>query len=282
MTTYQQFLQQAAAAYKFDPTTLKLVNKYEDGGRSSFDVNNWDSNAKAGTPSGGPFQFVEGTFNSYAPQARAANPGAWQGVPMSWKDPRAQALAASWAMANGHGSAWTTYSRAQKEAGKTAAAPATAAAPIAPAPASSDDFAARMGLIFNDDPAFVSLLTARHARMAPAATPTPAAAPVTSTSGGASSKAPPQRPGEKGYEYLQRLGSGLFGLRNDPGNSQLNGGQHTAGSEHYADGGRAIDFGDARNSPDQLRKWMAWAKAHGFDTLWEGNHVHVSLPGGGV
>ena len=46
------------------------------------------------------------------------------------------------------------------------------------------------------------------------------------------------------------MGQQLFGLQNDPGDSQTTGGDHGAESEHYR--GRAVDFGDARNSRDKL------------------------------
>lgn len=111
------FLDTAASAYGFDPEVLASVHRRENSGRLTFDVNNWDSNAAAGTPSGGPFQFIKPTFSAYARQARQANPAAWRGVPMSWRNPKAQALAASWAMANGKGSAWSTFDKAVAEAG---------------------------------------------------------------------------------------------------------------------------------------------------------------------
>ncbi len=82
------------------------------------------------------------------------------------------------------------------------------------------------------------------------------------------------------WKDLQRMGRTKFGLQNDPGDSQTTGGGHTRGSEHYD--GRAIDFGTARNSVSQLKKAMAWYKSKGFDVLWEGDHLHVSMPGSGI
>lgn len=86
--------------------------------------------------------------------------------------------------------------------------------------------------------------------------------------------------GEPGWRYLQRIGQQKFGLRNDAGNSQTNGGGHTKGSEHYSD--RAIDWGTAKNTPSQLAAWQKWAKAQGYDVLNEGDHIHTSLPGRGI
>lgn len=83
-----------------------------------------------------------------------------------------------------------------------------------------------------------------------------------------------------GWQDLQRIAHNRFGLVNDPGTSQTIGGHHTVGSEHYK--GRAIDFGNARNTQHQLNAWMSWARAHGYDAINEGDHIHVSLPGGGI
>lgn len=92
--------------------------------------------------------------------------------------------------------------------------------------------------------------------------------------------APKMRKGENGWKYLQRIGQQKFGLRNDAGNSQTVGGGHTAGSEHYD--GRAIDFGTAKNSPQQLQSWLRWARSQGYDAIDEGDHIHVSMPGSGI
>ncbi|MFJ9413039.1 transglycosylase SLT domain-containing protein [Streptomyces sp. NPDC101227] len=48
----------------FAPLVLKAIAK-ESGGNPNI-VNNWDSNAKAGTPSGGLLQTIGPTFNAYA------------------------------------------------------------------------------------------------------------------------------------------------------------------------------------------------------------------------
>jgi hypothetical protein len=100
-------IQWAAAQYGADPAGMMRIAQAESS-MNPNSVNNWDSNAMAGHPSQGLFQFIESTFNTDAAAAMAANPGAWSGVPMAWMDPRAQSLAASWAFANGHGGAWAT------------------------------------------------------------------------------------------------------------------------------------------------------------------------------
>lgn len=92
--------------------------------------------------------------------------------------------------------------------------------------------------------------------------------------------AEPPKDGEPGWRYLQRIGQERFGLKNDAGNSQTFGGGHTKGSEHYDN--RAIDFGTAKNKVATLRKAEKWYKSQGYDTLWEGDHLHVSLPGSGT
>lgn len=106
----QAIIQQAAGAYGANASGLLAVANAE----SSFNPtvsNNWDSNALAGTPSKGLFQFIESTFNSMSTQAMAANPSAWTGVNRTWMDPMAQALTAAWAFTHGQGSHWATASR---------------------------------------------------------------------------------------------------------------------------------------------------------------------------
>ena len=106
------FIKQAAKAYGADASVLSKIAQYESGFKPDA-VNNWDSNAKKGTPSKGMFQFIEPTFNSMAPKAKKANPEAWAGLgELNWMDWRQQALTTAWAIANGQGSHWATYKKA--------------------------------------------------------------------------------------------------------------------------------------------------------------------------
>lgn len=110
------FIQSAASAYGADPKVLKEIARRESNFKADA-VNNWDSNAKKGTPSKGMFQFIEPTFKSMAPKAKAANPKAWEGLgELNWMDWRQQALVCAWAIANGQGSHWATYNAAKKTA----------------------------------------------------------------------------------------------------------------------------------------------------------------------
>lgn len=110
------FIQGAAAAYGADPKVLKEIARRESNFKADA-VNNWDSNAKKGTPSKGMFQFIEPTFKSMAPKAKAANPKAWEGLgELNWMDWRQQALVCAWAIANGQGSHWATYNAAKSTA----------------------------------------------------------------------------------------------------------------------------------------------------------------------
>lgn len=59
------------------------------------------------------------------------------------------------------------------------------------------------------------------------------------------------------YEKILKLGQSQFDLRID-GNNQTTGGNHQSGSFHYS--GRAVDFGDAKNSTEKLRRFAAWAR----------------------
>jgi cell wall-associated NlpC family hydrolase len=112
-------LDQAASAYGVNPALVHAINQRENSGSDAFTINTTDSNAAAGHPSGGPMQYIAATFAGNARRARAANPAAWRGVDASWRNPYAQALAASWAISTGHGQQWSTYSKALQDAGGT-------------------------------------------------------------------------------------------------------------------------------------------------------------------
>lgn len=103
------FIAEAAKAYGADANVLTEMARRESSFKTDV-TNDWDSNAKKGTPSKGLFQFIEPTFKSMAPKAKAANPQAWAnlGEP-NFNDWRHQALTAAWAVANGQGSHWSTY-----------------------------------------------------------------------------------------------------------------------------------------------------------------------------
>lgn len=60
------------------------------------------------------------------------------------------------------------------------------------------------------------------------------------------------------YRFAQNIGVNKFNLRNDPGTTQTTGGRHAAGSLHYA--GRAVDFGNARNTPTQLKAYAGFMR----------------------
>ena len=159
----------AADQYGTDRGVLDNIARLESTYNPSVQ-NNWDSNAKAGTPSYGLMQFIQPTFNSFAAQAAKANPNAWKkfGSNLNWKDPRQQALAASWAISNGKGSHWATYERAKAAAPeygykpKYTTQPGSAVAGAAPTPAAAPmftpqqiaaakrDYDAAIGLARND------------------------------------------------------------------------------------------------------------------------------------
>lgn len=108
----KDFIKKAAGAYGADAGVLEKIAQKESNFKADA-VNNWDSNAKKGTPSKGMFQFIESTFMSMAPKAKAANPQAWEGLgELNWMDWRQQALTTAWAIKNGQGSHWSTYKAA--------------------------------------------------------------------------------------------------------------------------------------------------------------------------
>lgn len=107
-----QFIKQAAGAYGADANVLREIARRESNFKADA-VNDWDSNARKGTPSKGMFQFIEPTFKSMAPKARAANPKAWENLgELNWLDWRQQALVCAWAISTGQGSHWATYKAA--------------------------------------------------------------------------------------------------------------------------------------------------------------------------
>lgn len=113
----KQFLQFAANAYGVNPGLLSEIARRESNFNTGNIANNWDSNAKKGTPSKGMFQFIQPTFQSMMPQAKRANPGAWQGVSENWTDWKAQALTCAWALSSGKGSHWSTFKSALASSG---------------------------------------------------------------------------------------------------------------------------------------------------------------------
>lgn len=60
------------------------------------------------------------------------------------------------------------------------------------------------------------------------------------------------------YKFAQNIGVNQFNLRNDPGTTQTTGGRHSPNSLHYA--GRAVDFGNARNTPTQLKAYAEYMR----------------------
>lgn len=197
---YQQDDQYAGAAYGVNPDLLSSIGRRESGNRAVA-VNGWDSNARAGTPSKGRMQFIQPTFDAYARHAREANPGAWKGVKVDWLNPRAQTLAASWAIKNGHGKAWSTFGAALNDVGGKlggargilpvpASAPTHVAIPNAPTTIGSvpDVQSQRVALAFADDPGFVMAYQRLHPPMSAGAVTAPAvsgAAPAAQINGGA-------------------------------------------------------------------------------------------------
>ncbi len=106
---YRDMINKAAKAYGMDAGKMYRIAQAETGFRPR--PNTTDSNARAGTPSDGLFQFTQGTFKDFAGKARKANPAAWKGVSNNWKDSEAQSLTAAWMMTHGLGKRWSTWNR---------------------------------------------------------------------------------------------------------------------------------------------------------------------------
>jgi hypothetical protein len=122
------FIHKAAEQYGQNPRLLERLAYHE----SRFQVNTpntTDSNAAAGNPSNGPFQFTQLTFGNMAPQAMAANPEAWASLGVispNWRDWRHQALAAPWAIEQGYGPQhWTAFPLAVQDVESQVSAPSS-------------------------------------------------------------------------------------------------------------------------------------------------------------
>jgi len=280
----QAILEMAAGAYGANSKVLDSMTRRESSYRDV--VNDWDSNAKAGTPSAGILQFIEPTYRSFSKEARKANPAAWKGVADNWRDPRAQALTAAWAITNGKGGHWATYKAALADAGaknakgqKAPSIPGAAPSPgyglLEAAPGKS----ATAGLL--EDGFLKSFLERRAARQPMQQVAPAPAGPNVQTGDGAHAR----RKGETGQQYLDRVLQAKFGLQHDPGNSQTTGGKHAEGSGHRK--GTATDYGDARNDPKVLAAADDWLDANkdalGLSFAWYGaqddpghaDHLHA-------
>ncbi len=254
---------QAASAYGADSGVLSEIARLESNFRPDA-ANNWDSNAKKGTPSKGMFQFIEPTFSAFSRQAKAANPGAWKGVNATWMDPYAQALTTAWAVKNGKGSHWATYGRAQAGKGKGPKAsgvytPQSGAVASAPASASqSAGLDPIIAMAMERSSANPSVVAGLQAMMQASA----AAAPAQSVKAAPSQSlgaAQPYGGPMKNYKDLQAWAKRIAGATVQ-GVGQTTGGKHATGSYHYS--GRAIDLGDATVNRGQFNKLAAYAKAN--------------------
>lgn len=254
---YQQDFAYAGNAYGVNPEVLDAIARLESNYTAGA-KNDWDINARNGTPSEGLMQFIKPTFDAYARHAREANPEAWRGVPMDWHNPRAQILATAWAIKNGHGSAWATFDRAKagakyvtRKPGGVAPMPTAASRTYAPASV-PDSKTAALEFVMQGSP-FEGLAT-QMAASAPQATPKPPAAPQ--STGGGLGGFYRRRSGETGQQFLDRILQHRFGLKHDPGNAQTTGGRHAEGSDHYR--GTATDYGDGRNPASVLQEAEDW------------------------
>lgn len=268
--SYQGYVTWAAQQYGADPAVMNEINRLENGGRHTFDINDWDSNAARGTPSGGPFQFIEPTFKAYARQAREANPSAWRGVNLDWRDPKAQALAASWAIANGKGKAWATYQRALEKAGGKA--PKASGKFGLTSGANSEGFGQQIGAVeptskysslfaggSKQDEWFGQFLDKSINSARQRLTPKQEAQAAVS-GGHHQGDGHKHSAGEfKDYKDIIKWANELAGAKIQ-GSFQTTGGRHEPDSLHYS--GKAVDFGDANTTRKQFNALAAYARAN--------------------
>jgi hypothetical protein len=114
-TNIKAFIHWAAEQYGTNGDVLDRMADLESHYNVSS-VNNWDSNAMNGTPSGGLMQYVPSTFTNFSNKAKQENPEVWATViavnepntangqaeldPMNWQY---QALTTAWALKHGYG-----------------------------------------------------------------------------------------------------------------------------------------------------------------------------------
>lgn len=311
MIDWRQQVHAAAAAYGTNPKLLDAINQREQSGTSNFVINDWDSNAAAGIPSGGPFQFIKPTFDAYARQARKANPAAWRGVELEWRNPYAQALAASWAIRNGKGKAWATFGDALQDAGgqlrgvqrtPTAATPGGASTLATPSVGMDPRKAAAVTTVFGrgSNPRMRALLERAIAQQSTSASN---ATGASSSPTGAVDSTPvgPVGAGPGSSWKSLRDWTVKYAGADVQGDFQTTGGRHNPDGNHPK--GLAIDLGDATVKRAQFNRIAAFAKKHphlftelyfnplgwgikngkvikGLTVAGHDDHMHLAVPGG--
>lgn len=307
MSSYDQYYQQYGTEFGVSPQVLENIAVLESSERPGV-VNRWDSNWEAGTPSAGVMQFIEPTFDYEYQQASAARPDLFgQMGAKNWMDPQQQIAATAYAISQGRGSQWATYDRAgggpvrrQRPTGRRPGEPAQPSKrptygkmqlgemPVIPKSMTGRE--AQIALAFKDQPEVGDALLEREAaKRAPV---------VSSPVGGGTTPSPevmsqlgleykdfPRQEGEPVWRWAQRMGAEMWGLENDPGIGQTYGGVHSSPeSLHYS--GRAIDWGDARNTYEQLQAAYDYYNANrdalGVTQLyWQSpghyDHLHVGF-----
>ncbi|MGY6214990.1 tape measure protein [Methylolobus aquaticus] len=107
---YADFISRMAGEFGVRDELMRTIFARESSSGKDAGFNGWDSNARKGTPSYGPFQFIEPTFNRLYKEAMRDRSDLLQRLgPRDWKNWHQQAAVASWAFAHGKSSHWSTY-----------------------------------------------------------------------------------------------------------------------------------------------------------------------------
>lgn len=289
---FQQEYKQYGGLFGVNPALLEGIGFRESGHRANA-ANNWDSNAKAGIPSKGVMQFIQPTFDAFYRQASEARPNVFAKLgAKNWMDPRQQIATTAWAIANGKGSHWATYQDALADAGGKARIPkqwgagggvqkgkpgtAGTSSSVSVTPARvvggvPDQMRNRLASAYERDPrGDLPYVLARLERLNPTRV-IPAKLKVTQGTRATAGTPARMQNGLGGFKPKGSVTQQLlalkqrFGLQWDSSapyasNPQGGSGQHARGSEHYKH--RAIDFGDAKNSFESLRRLALWARAN--------------------
>ena len=107
---YSDFIGRMGGEFGVRGDLLRTIFGRESSAGANAGFNTTDSNAKKGTPSFGPFQFIEPTFNRFHKAASAARPDVFARLGQrDWQNWHQQAAVAAWAFANGKARHWSTY-----------------------------------------------------------------------------------------------------------------------------------------------------------------------------
>lgn len=107
---YTDFINHVGAEFGVRGDLLRTIFARESSAGANAGYNTSDSNARKGTPSYGPFQFIEPTFDRFYKSAASERPDLFARLgARDWQNWHQQAAVAAWAFGHGKASHWSTY-----------------------------------------------------------------------------------------------------------------------------------------------------------------------------